>query len=90
MKEPTVRDMTDLKRLARYLRLKPRVVQYSPEQHLTDSITVFVDSDHARCLRTRKSTTGMVIQLGTHTLRTQNVTQSNVALSCGESEFGAL
>eukprot|EP00972_Heterocapsa_arctica_P044713 6597308-Heterocapsa_arctica.AAC.1 len=32
----------------------------------------------------------MVIQFGNHTLRTQNVTQSNVALSSGESEFGAL
>eukprot|EP00972_Heterocapsa_arctica_P047769 7046208-Heterocapsa_arctica.AAC.1 len=55
MKEPTVRDMTDLKGLARYLRLKPRVVQHFPEQHFTDLLTVFVDSDHAGCLRTSKS-----------------------------------
>eukprot|EP00972_Heterocapsa_arctica_P007756 1129476-Heterocapsa_arctica.AAC.1 len=40
MKEPTVRDMTDLKRLARHLRLKPRVVKHFPDQHFTDSLTV--------------------------------------------------
>eukprot|EP00972_Heterocapsa_arctica_P099562 14690839-Heterocapsa_arctica.AAC.1 len=40
MKELTVRDMTECKRLARYLRLKPRVVQHSPGQHFTDSLTV--------------------------------------------------
>ena len=90
MKEPTEQNMGDLKRLARYLKLRPRVVQYFEEQSYTNQLTIYVDSDHAGCLRTRKSTTGLVVQYGSHTLRTQSVTQSNIALSSGESEFGAL
>ena len=39
------------------------------------------DSDHAGCLKTRKSTTGMVL------MRTASRTQSTISLSSAESEY---
>ena len=53
-------------------------------------IKVFCDSDHAGCLLTRRSTTGLVITIGRHTIKTTSNLQSTIALSSGESEFYAL
>ena len=51
---------------------------------------MYVDSDHAGCRRTRKSTSGGVAMLGQHILMEHNITQPVVALSSGESEFYAI
>ena len=50
--------MTNLKRLGRYLKKRPRLVQLFVEQTSTTNVVrldVYGDSDHAGCLKTRKS-----------------------------------
>ena len=51
---------------------------------------VFIDSDHAGCLRTRKSTSSFKIMYGQHLLRSASSTQAVISLSSGESEFYSL
>ena len=82
--------MTNLKRLVRYLKKRPRAVYRFKPQRMDKELLVTVDSDHAGCAVTRKSTTGLVVQLGDHTVKTSSWIQSTVALSSGESEFYAL
>ena len=59
-------------------------------QRLPKKITAWVDGDHAGCSRTRRSTSGWVLMLGQHCIRTWSSTQSVVALSSGESEWYAM
>ena len=46
-----------------------------------------VDTDHAGCLRTRRSTNGGALMHGRHTIKTWASTQSVIALSSGEAEY---
>ena len=48
---------------------------------------MFVDSDFAGCLRTRKSTVGGCAKLGSHCLKTFSKTLPVLALSTGEAEL---
>ena len=61
-----------------------------PWAPLERSLKIFTDSDHAGCLRTRKSTSGGVIVWGHAIIKTWSRTQSLIALSSGESELVAL
>ena len=54
-----------------------------------DKITVFVDSDFAGDPVSRKSTTGLVAQIGNHTVKSGSTLQSLTALSVREAEFYA-
>ena len=61
MQKPTEQSMTNLKRLGRNLKKRPRLVQLFIEQTSTASVVrldVHGDSDHARCLKTRHSVVG--------------------------------
>ena len=79
-----------LKRLGRYLLGKPRVVQEFKPQRMYTKIRAFTDSDHAGCVRTRKSTTGLVLMCGQHTLKSSSTLQTTISLSSGESEYYAI
>ena len=48
------------------------------------------DSDHAGCIRTRKSTSGGVMRWGGCVLKWWSKTQPTIALSSGEAELAAL
>ena len=61
-------------------------MQYK-RQGRVKGINTQVDTDHAGCLRTRKSTSGGVLKLGSHVIRTWSHTQSVIALSSGEAEY---
>ena len=52
-----------------------------------DGVVVYSDTDWAGCVRTRKSTSGGCIIVGSHLIKTWSSTQSSVALSSGEAEF---
>ena len=72
MQKPTEQSMTNLKCLRRYLKERPRLVQLFVEQTSTVNVVrldVYGDSDHAGCLKTRKSTTGMVLMRDAHCLK---------------------
>ena len=47
-------------------------------------VNVPVDSNHAGCLRTRRSTTITVVMLGRHRMKSSSDLQSTIAVSNGE------
>ena len=56
-------------------------------QEMPSTITVWSDADFAGCRRARRSTSGGVVTLGRHCVKTYSLTQETIALSSGESEF---
>ena len=86
MSRPTDLAMAALKRLARYLRAKPRLVFTYPfqEAHRWD---VYTDTDWGGCVRSRKSTSGGCLLLGKHIIKCWSATQATIALSSGEAEY---
>ena len=53
-------------------------------------LRVYVDSDHAGDLLTRRSTSGMIIMRGKHRLRHSSTLQGPIGMNSGESEYYAL
>ena len=90
MARPTRADLRHLKRLARFLLGKPRVVWVFARQQPVSELSVYSDSDWAGCRRTARSTSGGAICAGGHCVRTWSVTQKAVSLSSGEAELMAL
>ena len=81
--------MTNLKRLGWYLRTRPQLAQLFVEWTSTASVArldVCGDSDHARCLETPKSMTGVVFVCSAHCLKVSSHTQSTISLRSGDSE----
>ena len=87
MSRPLEEDWQKLKKLGRYLSGRARVVVQFKFQELPNSVNVWVDSDWAGCLRTRRSTIGGGIRVGGHTVKTWSSTQAIVATSSGEAEY---
>ena len=90
MSRPNEQHWQALKRLARYLRYWPRLVQRFPNQGAVRELEYWVDADHAGCIRTRKSTSGGVGMLGKACIRTYSKGQAVISLSSGESEYYSL
>ena len=90
MSGPREFDFIPLKRAARYLVGKPKAALRFGRQKHVDKITVFLDSDFAVESVSRKSTTGLVAQIGNHTVKSGSTLQSLTALSVGEAEFYAV
>ena len=78
--------MAALKRFGRYLLGRPRLVFRYVFQS-ADTVDCYSDTDWAGCPKTRKSTSGGVILLGSHILKTYSSTQPTISLSSGEAEF---
>ena len=90
MSEPREFDTVPLKRAARYLVGKAQSGTEIRRQAQADKITVFLDSDFADDPISRKSTTGLVAQIGNHAVKSGSTLQSLTALSVGEAEFYAV
>lgn len=90
LKRPTQAHFQMLKRGVRYLRAFPRLIHLFPNQSQFTQLELWVDADHAGCIRSRKSTTGTVLQLGKATVRTTCKSQAVIALSSGEAEYYGL
>ena len=90
MQSPQRHHLTKLKRCARYLKYAPRCVQRLAYQSSIKCIDAYTDSDYAGCIRTRKSTTGVVIMLGTSMSKSTCRGQGVPSLSVGESEYYGL
>ena len=89
MKTPTNEGMVRLKRLARYLKATPRVVQRYT-RHKATELTVDVDSDWAGDKVQRKSTLCIVIRHGPNVIKTQVNAMKGISLSSGEAEYAAI
>ena len=80
------------KRVVRFLKGLGKVQLRYPMQSEEESrqITTYVDSDWAGCTKTRRSTSGGVMKVGRHVLRTWSSTQPTIATSSGEAELIAI
>ena len=87
MSKPSERSWEGLKRLGRYLLGKERYVVKFEYQEWEGKLSVWTDTDYAGCLRTRKSTSGGLVRLGKHLVKSWSNTQSVIALSSGEAEY---
>ena len=90
MSKPNTQSWARLKRLGRYLVAHPRRVTEFNYQGRVSRITVHVDSDYAGCIRTRKSTSGGILTVGSHSIKHWSSTQTVIALSSGEAEYYAI
>jgi hypothetical protein len=89
MANPTTLAMSALKRLCRYLKDRPRLIfKYGYQR--ASHVDTYSDTDHAGCVRTRKSTSGGCMMVGSHIIKTWSATQATIALSSGEAEFYGL
>ena len=61
-----------------------------PWQNQAETVTAFTDSDWAGCVRTAKSTSGGIIMMGAHVVKTYSRQQRTVALSSAEAELYAM
>ena len=69
---------------------KPKeALRFRGQEH-DDKTAVFVDNDFAGDPVSRKSTTGLVAQIGNHTVKSGSTLQSLIALSVGEADFYAV
>ena len=92
MSKPRVKDFEALDRLAKYLKGKERCVQHFKYQDGSSKnsnkfLNVWVDTDYAGCLETRKSTSGGIIMLNEHMVKQWASTQDVLSLSSGEAEY---
>ena len=70
MSNPAEEDMQRMKRMIRFLKGLPRMVQkIAFSDHPPSVIRAYVDSDWAGCRRTRKSTSGGVLYFGGSVVR---------------------
>jgi len=89
MAKPTTHAWGALKRLCRFLSGVPRLV-YMFKRQDAGTLDVYTDTDWAGCPRTRKSTSGGCVLLGSHTIKHWSSTQTCVSLSSGEAEFNGV
>ena len=90
MANPTKKDWQRLKRLGRYMLGCKRVVYHYRWQTRNNVLTLNTDSDFAGDKGTRKSTSGGVLRIGTHFLKSWSKGQSLIALSSAEAELYAI
>jgi hypothetical protein len=76
-----------MKKLARYLVQRRAVVYRYEWQEEGHPIRLYTDSDWAGCRRTRKSTSGGVLMIGSHCVKSWSATQGPLALSSAEAEY---
>ena len=90
MARPSKLPMIKMKSGARYLLGTPQMEIEFINQPPPDGARVYVDSDWAGCLSTRKSTSAGVVMLGKHCIKTWSTTQKTRATSSAEAEFYAI
>jgi hypothetical protein len=79
-----------LKKVARFLVKRRRVVWKFGWQDEVSIIEAFSDSDWGGSVGSRKSTSGGALMMGRHCIKTWSSTQGAVALSSAEAEFYAM
>ncbi len=92
MSNPTSGDFQRLKKLASFM-VGVKAVRFHYEWQTEDEaaeLRVIVICDWAGCVRTRRSTSGGLIKLGRHALKTWSATQATVAMSSAEAELYAM
>lgn len=68
MSRPSVSYVAKLRRIGRCLHGRPRLVRFYTYQHVPEVLHIHSDSNWAACRGSRKSTSGRIATLGTHSL----------------------
>ena len=89
MANPTNHDWDRLKKVCRYLKGRPRMIQKKVDMDM-DVVEVFADSDWAGCKTTRRSTSGGAAFVYGMCVKTWSTMQSGIARSSGEAELYAV
>ena len=90
MSSPKKSDWDKLVKIVKYLKGRPRyAIMFRPQKEVY-CINGYGDSDFAGEKDTRKSTSGGLICLGDHVVKSWSSTQTVIALSTGEAELYAL
>ena len=89
MARPTTHAWRALKRICRYLNGAGRLI-YEFKRQTVSCIDIYTDTDWSGCPKTRKSTSGGCVMLGSHAVKHWSATQSSIALSSGEAEFAGV
>ena len=89
MSTPRTPGMEAVKRIARFLKGAPRLVQRMRRQPRVSKASGWSDSDAAGCKRTRKSTTCCILMHGDHLIKVISATQRPISWSSGEAEWYA-
>ena len=90
MSKPRRSHLGLVKKIGKYLKGAPRLVSHFRWQRQPSTITAFTDSDWAGCSRTARSTSGGVVTIGEHTIKTHCRQQKVVALSSAEADLYAM
>jgi hypothetical protein len=90
MSNPAKSDWEKARRIARYLKWRPRGVIEFPFESDSGKIDGYADSDWAGEKPSMKSTSGGAILWGSSTLKSWSSTQTTIALSSAEAELYAM
>ena len=90
MANPRRSNWSKLTRIGRYLVGTPRLVMKFAWQVPQHMVAGYTDSDWAGCTKTARSTSGGIITIGEHTIKSYNKQQKVVALSSAEAELYAM
>ena len=90
MSAPKKSDWAMVTRIGRYLLGRPRLVMHFKRQNPQSTIVTYTDSDWAGCIRTARSTSGGIVTIGSHVIKTYSRQQKTVALSSAEAELYAM
>ncbi|GJY54022.1 retrovirus-related pol polyprotein from transposon TNT 1-94 [Tanacetum coccineum] len=87
--KPIVKHLKEVKRIFRYLKGTINMGVWYPKDYGFE-LTAFLDADHARCLDTRKSTSGEIQFLGDKLVSWMSKKQDCTAMSSAEADYVAL
>ncbi len=90
MSAPKNRDWPAVKRIGKYLKGRPRLVLKYHWQGQASTVVTYTDSDWAGCVKTGKSTSGGLVTIGGHLVKSYSRQQKTVALSSAEAELHAM
>ena len=90
MSQPKAGHVTQLKRVARYLKgVSRKALRYPAQKPSKAQLEVHVDSDWAGDPVLRRNTSGVILRRGKHLLRHSSAAQSVIGLSSDEREYYA-
>ena len=90
MSAPRAAHWQAVRRIGTYVKGRPRLVLKYQWQRPVRTAVTFTDSDWAGCRKTAKSTSGGVVTIGGHLIKSYSRQQKTVALSSAEAELHAM
>ena len=87
--EPDIRRAEEIEKIGQVRWRKAKVVQRYRWPEKQEMAAGYSDSDWAGCWRTARSTSGGVLVVGRHLIKSWSSTQKRIALSSGEAELTA-